>query len=222
MHLKRNLKKVIVIVGLIMANTAPKALEIVTIEQPQYQKVLKGKAQSVNFPLKDKEINLIASMKEKLHKLGGVGLAAPQINISKQIIALYIPPEAALLRDNVIPYPMHIMINPSYEPLGSETIDDFEACYSVENTAGKVARYKTIKLEYDDENGKHHSSTEKDFYARVIQHEIDHLNGFLITDRLGPGSIKGTMEEIMALRRAELSPEKRRLFDEIIAKKTKK
>jgi peptide deformylase len=200
------------------------ALDIVTIEQPEYYQVLKNKAHDVVFPLNEEDKQLIAAMKSKLQDLGGVGLAAPQVNVGKRIMAVYIPEEATLLRDNVSQfYPMHIMINPSYEPLPhSAILHDFEACYSVATKAGKVPRYDQIKVTFYDERGVLHEQTEQGFYARVLQHEIDHLNGLLIIDRLTKDCIQGSMEEMMNLRRASLSPEKKLLFDKIMAKKAKK
>lgn len=199
------------------------ALEIVSVENPQYRKVLTTVAQKISFPLSVEDKNLIELMKQKLQDLGGVGLAAPQINSAKQIVVIYIPEEASLLRDNVKIYPMHTLINPSYEPVSSSEIHhDFEACYSVNSKAGKVPRYNTIKVSYYDELGQYHKQIENGFYARVLQHEIDHLNGTLILDRLTSDCVQGTMEEMMALRRAELSPEKRALFDQVMARKRKK
>ncbi|WP_083500937.1 peptide deformylase [Legionella brunensis] len=199
------------------------ALEIVTIEQKQFTKILKAPAKTVDFPLSAKNLTLIKGMKEKLFQLGGVGLAAPQVNHHQQIVAIYIPEEAALLRNNVKPYPMHVLINPSYQGIeGSGFVDDFEACYSVSSKAGKVPRYKEIILTSYDETGKIHQTRENGFYARVLQHEIDHLNGLLITDRLSPDCIQGSVEEMMALRRSELTEEQKTLFDEVIKKKLNK
>lgn len=199
-------------------------LEIVTIEQPEYHWVLKHQAQEVQFPLSQADKDLIDAMKNKLQKLGGVGLAAPQVNFSRRIIAIYIPEEATLLRDNVKRfYPMHIMINPSYTPAEDSAIQhDFEGCYSVASRSGKVPRYEQINVSYYDELGQFHQQTEEGFYARVLQHEVDHLNGFLILDRLTPDCVQGSVEEMMAVRRVSLSPEKRALFDQIMAKKMKK
>ncbi|MDR3442470.1 MAG: peptide deformylase [Legionella sp.] len=200
------------------------ALDIVTIEQPEYIQVLKSQASKVRFPLNQEDNKLIASMKNKLHELGGVGLAAPQVNASKQIIAVYIPDEARLLRDNVTTlYPMHIMINPSYEPVtGSAIHHDFEGCYSVSSRFGKVPRYNQIKVSYYDEEGLAHQQIESGFYARVLQHEIDHINGLLIVDRLTPDCVQGSVEEMRVLRRAELSEEKKIIFDQIMERKFKK
>jgi peptide deformylase len=210
----------ILMVSLLMSSANVSALSIVTMKQPEYLQVLTTKAQLVQFPLSQDDLHLIEEMKNKLHALGGVGLAAPQVNVPKQILAIFIPEDAALLRENVIPYPMHVMINPAYEATAaSSKIYDFEACYSVTDKAGKVPRFQEITLSYFDENGQQHQRIEQGFYARVIQHEIDHLNGILIVNRLTPDCIQGSMEEMMALRRSELSEEKRILFNRLLEKK---
>lgn len=200
------------------------AMDIVTVEQPEYRQVLKSKAQEVQFPLSQADKDLIFAMKSKLYELGGVGLAAPQVNFPRRIIAVYISEEATLLRDNVKKfYPMHVMINPNYEPVsGSVMQQDFEGCYSVSSKSGKVPRYEQITVSYYDESGQFHQHIEEGFYARVLQHEIDHLNGLLILDRLTPDCIQGSLEEMMALRRESLPPEKRAMFDQAMARKAKK
>ncbi|KTD07418.1 peptide deformylase [Legionella jamestowniensis] len=202
--------------------TCTQALEIVSIEQKQFTSILKTPAQPVTFPLNADNLILIQRMKEKLFQLGGVGLAAPQVNSNLQIVAIYIPEEAALLRNNVKPYPMHTLLNPSYKGIEAKGFySDFEACYSVSSRAGKVSRYQQIQLSFYDEEGTQHQTIETGFYARVLQHEIDHLNGLLITDRLTPDCIQGSIEEMMALRRAELSDEQKVLFDKAIKRKFK-
>lgn len=200
------------------------ALHIVTIEQPEYRQVLTVPAEQVQFPLRPEDKELIAAMKNKLEQLGGVGLAAPQINAPRQIIAIYIPDEARLLRDGINDlYPVHVLINPSYEAVpGSAVNHDFEGCYSVSSKAGKVPRYEQIKVHYYDEAGVVHEQIEHGFYARVLQHEIDHVQGILITDRLTTDCVQGTVEEMMLLRRAELPADKQAIFDQIMAKKAKK
>lgn len=206
-----------------MFNSQVNPLPIVNIEQAQYHQVLTTQAQSVSFPLSQDDKHLIAAMKTKLFDLGGVGLAAPQVNSARQIVLIYIPESAALLRDNVKQYPMHAMINPSYEAISGTTVqEDFEGCYSVASKAGKVPRFDQIKVSYYDESGQYHQQVEQGFYARVIQHEIDHLNGILIIDRLQPNSVQGTVEEMMVLRRAQLPEDKRKLFDDLMAKKMAK
>lgn len=198
------------------------AFTIVTVEQPQFTPVLKKSAAKVSFPLNQEDKQLIAWMKKKIIELGGVGLAAPQINVSKLIAVVYIPKEAGLLRDNVAEHPLQVLINPSYEPAENANIFyDFESCYSVSSKAGKVPRYDAINVRFYDEQGQLHQLQAKGFYARVLQHEIDHLQGILITDRLTKDCVQGSLQEMFELRRSELSPEKRALFDKIIEKKSK-
>lgn len=195
-------------------------LHIIAVENPVHTPMLQTVAEKVQFPLSDTHSKLIESMKNKLHSLGGVGLAAPQVNQSLQIIAIYIPDEASLLRDNAKPYPMHIMINPHYEALPNTAISyDFEACYSVSSKAGKVPRYEQIRVSYQDESGTFYHLSQSGFYARVIQHEIDHINGILITERLTSDCIQGSVEDMMALRRSQLSDEQLQRFDVMLAKK---
>lgn len=196
-------------------------MDIVTIEMPEHQRVLTTPAQPVQFPLSGDDQQLLMVMKNKLDELGGVGLAAPQINHPRQIIAIYIAEDAAQCREHAKPYPMHLMINPAYKPTTKATIHyDFEACYSVSSKAGKVPRYTDIELEYDDEQGNHHQLIATGFYARVLQHEIDHINGVLIVDRLTPDCVQGTLEEMRTLRRNELTAAQQLVYDRGLTKKT--
>lgn len=195
-------------------------LTIISNEDQASCNVLQNPASSVSFPLEIEEKELIQKMKQKLFQLEGVGLAAPQVNVSKRITVIYIPENATLLRDDAKPYDMHTLINPSYSPLeGSRVYSDIEACYSVKSKAGKVRRYHQIEVCYQDEQGNHHQMVEEGFYARVLQHEIDHLDGVLITDHLSESDVQGTVEEMMALRREELDEDKKQLFDKLLAEK---
>lgn len=185
--------------------------------------VLKLKTKMLTFPLSDEDKNIIALMKEMLFALEGVGLAAPQIGINKNIAVIYIPKNASLLRNNTKIYPMHTIINAEYKPVKDQgKYRDFEACYSVKTICGQVPRYNTIKVKYQNEVGLEISKIKTGFYARVLQHEIDHLNGVLITDVLTPECIQGTFEEMVKLRRKSLTEEKKILFDKLVKKKNLK
>lgn len=215
--------RLLILSGLIMIEPQIHSLEIINTDLPAHAKLLQRPSQPVKFPLSEDDLKLIDAMKRKLTELGGVGLAAPQVNHSKQIIAIYIPKESALLRNNAKTYPMHILINPAYERIEAcETTVDFEACYSVTDIAGMVPRYNKIRVHYNDEHGHQHSAIETGFYARVLQHEIDHINGTLIVDRLTPDCVQGSMEDMMSLRRKSLSEEKRIIFDQLMAEKLHK
>ena len=196
--------------------------KIIAIEgaQDPLKSVLKLKAKKVKFPLSEEDQGIIKIMKELLFSLDGVGLAAQQIDINKNIATVYIPKNVSLLRDNTVEYSMHVIINGTYEPIESEGIcSDFEGCYSVKTIYSKVQRYNAIKVTYQNEEGEKISKIERGFYARVLQHEIDHLNGLLITDRLTTDSIQGTFTEMLNLRRESLYEEKRDLFDQLIKQK---
>lgn len=191
-------------------------LDVVTTDDQDFVFVLKEKAEIVQFPLSKADLELVDAMQEKLYQLGGVGLAAPQVNQQKQIIAVCISEIAARIRNNAKPYPMHILINPSYEGVEQDGLDqDFESCFSINDRSGKVPRYNSIKLTYQDLDGKKYTETARGFYARVLQHEIDHINGVLITDRLTPDCVQGSIKEMMEIRRNELTEEQRVYFDEL-------
>jgi peptide deformylase len=110
------------------------------------------------------------------------GLAAPQIGYNKRICVVRefqeIPNSEKYTIIN------HVLINPKIISHSKELDLDFESCLSIPNMYGKVLRHKSIKLIYTDENGKEIKLKAKDFFARVIQHELDHLDGKLFTERL--------------------------------------
>ncbi|MBS0350151.1 MAG: peptide deformylase [Proteobacteria bacterium] len=196
--------------------------KIVMIEnEPNPEKsALKQQSTKIIFPLTGADQELIAQLQEIVLELGGVGLAAPQIGVARNIAVIYIPKSAALLRDNVQEKPIHVIINATYQPIASKGMySDFEGCYSVNSVMGKVPRYNAIKVKYQDATGKATIKTAEGFYARVLQHEIDHLHGLLITDRLTPECLQGPHETILKIRRAELPAEKRKLFDSLIKQK---
>ena len=194
-------------------------LKIITIEDDidNVSSVLKNKARQVNFPLSAEDKQIIACMQAILFKADGVGLAAPQVGIGYSIAVVYIPESASLLRENAGIYSMHTLINPEYTPVDEhDIVSDFEGCYSVKRVYGKVRRYKSINLKYQNEDGALIEKVATGFYARVLQHEIDHLNGILIIDRLIPECVQGTFAQMLSLRRAELSEDKRRYFDKLM------
>lgn len=194
-------------------------LKIITIEDDvdSVSSVLKNKARQVNFPLSAEDKQIIASMQALLFKVEGVGLAAPQVSIGLRIAIVYIPESASLLRKDAGIYSMHTIINPEYTPVNeNDIVSDFEGCYSVKRVYGKVPRYKSINLKYQNEDGMLIEKIATGFYARVLQHEIDHLNGILITNRLTPECVQGTFAQMMPLRRAELPEDKRKYFDNLM------
>ncbi len=106
----------------------------------------------------------------------GVGLAAPQVGVSKQVAVVNSEPEneKTLIK----------MINPIIVSTSDETGSFEEGCLSVPGIRGNVIRPVAIEIHYQDETGEKHELKAEGLLARVIQHEVDHLNGVLFVDRL--------------------------------------
>lgn len=108
----------------------------------------------------------------------GVGLAAPQVGYNKRLVVV------SLLRDREDEdFKTVIMINPEILDHSEEKDLDIEGCLSVPGEQGKVARWHMIKLQYLDEKGKEKKLILEGLSARIVQHEIDHLDGILFTDK---------------------------------------
>jgi len=106
-----------------------------------------------------------------MHKHEGLGLAAPQIGINERIIIVEVD-EAC-----------HVMLNPEIKWHSQDKVLGYEGCLSVPDVECSVRRYGTLVVAYDDLSGARCQMPASGLLARVIQHEIDHLNGILITDR---------------------------------------
>ncbi len=114
---------------------------------------------------------LIDDMYDTMYEADGVGLAAVQIGKLKRLIVLDDYEETKL-----------VLINP--ERVAEEgSCEAMEGCLSVPDRMGKVERYEKVKINYMDEKGEEKTLEAEDFLARIIQHEMDHLEGILYTDR---------------------------------------
>ena len=138
----------------------------------------------------DSEIkSIIAKMKKVLSKSSAaVALAAPQIGISKKIIITGYKPKE---KDAEI-IPKLCLINPKIISSSAEKIKDEEGCLSLmdeEEIRGNIERAKEIEIEALDENGKKQKIKAEGFFSRVLQHELDHLNGILFIDKADPNTI---------------------------------
>lgn len=134
--------------------------------------------------------NLIDEMKVIMRAAPGVGLAAPQIGKSIQVIVIedinhnHLTSEQ-LAERNRHPVPFHVIINPRIYI--EETVDQkefFEGCLSIPNLMGIVPRAESVRVECLNEYAKPFIIHAKGWYARILQHEIDHLNGTLFLDRV--------------------------------------
>ncbi|HUX78640.1 MAG TPA: peptide deformylase [Alphaproteobacteria bacterium] len=104
---------------------------------------------------------------------GGAGLAAPQIGINHPIF-IYTPDRTT--------ESLRIVINPSFEPVGEEMVEGYEACFSEPLRCAKIKRWKKIKVTYQNQSGEVVEDVLDGFAAKVFQHEMDHLKGKLIID----------------------------------------
>ncbi|MBQ8889374.1 MAG: peptide deformylase [Bacteroidaceae bacterium] len=113
----------------------------------------------------------------------GVGIAAPQVGISRRLVAVQ--------RFDKEGTPFELYINPTFVYLSDEKREGWEGCLSVPGKQGKVERSSWLVISYNDEKTfEIHNDTVKGFTAVIFQHEVDHLNGILYTDRSSELKIK--------------------------------
>jgi len=125
---------------------------------------------------------LIDDMVETMREYDGAGLAANQVHTLRAIAVIEV---LANPRYPDAPHiPLTVVINPVVTPIGEETEDGWEGCLSVPDLRGVVPRYRSVRLESYDRDAQKVSLIAKDFFARVIQHESDHLRGTVYLDRM--------------------------------------
>jgi peptide deformylase len=130
----------------------------------------------------------------------GVAIAAPQIGVLLNITVIDFREREGNKRH------LLALVNPKITPLSDETNDDNEICLSVPNYTGTVARSNSIKVEAYNQHGKFIEFNAEGYFARVIQHEVDHLNGIIYIDR-----VKGELEIVPDYAERSLGPIMKRL-----------
>ncbi len=125
---------------------------------------------------------LIDDMIETMREYDGAGLAATQVHTLKQVAVIEVLgnpryPDAPQV-------PLTVVINPVVTPLTEEMEEGWEGCLSVPDMRGVVPRHTAVRLQCLDREGQRVDLTAKEFFARVIQHETDHLNGIVYLDRM--------------------------------------
>ena len=134
---------------------------------------------------------IIHDMTETMLEAKGIGLAAPQIYINKQIIIFRIPEEEKEQEIKIT-----ALINPKLTKISNETNNEWEGCLSIPGMLGLVKRYSKIKYEGYDMQGNIIKREAHGLHARVVQHEFDHLMGILYISRLVNKNAYGYAEEI--------------------------
>ena len=152
--------------------------KIVTLPEP----VLKRKARAVNKF--DKELQaLLEDMVETMREAPGVGLAAPQIGLSDRIIVIEYYEREEDEENEDAPKKVWAVINPEIVKSSEETLLGVEGCLSIPGLVGEVERHAEVQVKGLNRHGKPMKIKAKGWLARIFQHEIDHLNGVLFTER---------------------------------------
>jgi peptide deformylase len=127
--------------------------------------------------------NLIIDLYDTMCATGGVGIAAPQIGVNKRIFIIEYKDDNPRY-DEIGNRDLTVVINPVVEFIGSEQTPFNEGCLSLPHLRGEVWRHKAIEYKYYDQYGNLHEGFDDGFFARVMQHELDHLDGILYVMRM--------------------------------------
>ncbi len=125
---------------------------------------------------------LLTDMDDTMRSLSGAGLAAPQIGVGLRVVIFE-------LKDNpryphLAPVPYTVLVNPELTPLDTEQDEGWEGCLSVPGMRGLVPRYRRLRYRGCDAAGAPIDRAVEGFHARVVQHEVDHLDGILYPQRV--------------------------------------
>jgi peptide deformylase len=126
--------------------------------------------------------NLLTDMQDTMRHLNGAGLAAPQIGVGLRVVIFGFEENPRYPEADAVPFT--VLINPVLTPLGDTQDEGWEGCLSVPGMRGLVPRYRELRYTGFDAAGKPIDRTVKDFHARVVQHEVDHLDGILYPRRI--------------------------------------
>jgi peptide deformylase len=124
----------------------------------------------------------IDDMVETMYKSDGVGLAAPQVFLSKQIVVLGTQDNPRY--PDAPPIPLTVLVNPVFTYQSEQQVEGWEGCLSLDNLRGSVPRSQHVRVKAQDRGGRELQIEAYDFMARVIQHEVDHLNGKVFIDQM--------------------------------------
>lgn len=153
-------------------------LDIIELGHP----VLREKARSIEHIQDDRMQTLIDNLMATVQKANGVGIAAPQVAESYQLMIVASRPN--LRYPNAPSMEPTPIINPKILAHSDEMVKGWEGCLSIPGIRGNVPRYQAIEIEFYDRFGKQQKMEMTDFVARIFQHEYDHFNGIVFLDRV--------------------------------------
>jgi peptide deformylase len=147
---------------------------------------------------------LIDDMIETMYDYDGVGLAAPQIHVGLRLAVIEVSASDERVEDQV---PLTVLVNPVVTPLGAEKVPGWEGCLSIPDLRGIVPRFARVRLDACDRKGKAYTLEATEFFARVIQHECDHLDGNVYLDRMSDMKTLSFLSEFRRFVEPESDPE---------------
>lgn len=139
---------------------------------------------------------LLLDLRDSMKHYGGIGIAAPQIGVSRQVALIELPETNRY--GEPVQLPFTVFVNPRLEILTDEQQGFWEGCLSVPGLRGFVERPRKLKVTYLDEKGVEKELVAEGFLATVIQHELDHLFGVLYVDRIRDPKLLSYQEEYEA------------------------
>lgn len=137
---------------------------------------------------------LIDDMRDTMQALNGAGLAAPQIDVGLRVVVFGIDQNPRY--PDMEPVPQTVLINPVVEAMGDDMDEMWEGCLSVPGMRGLVPRYTHIRYSGFDQTGQAFEREVSGFHARVVQHEVDHLDGILYPQRIKDMRMFGFDDEL--------------------------
>ena len=154
-------------------------LDILVVEHP----VLRRKAKKIT-KITAEHRKLIENMIETMREAPGVGLAAPQVGVSERLIVVEWADEPENEDDPPKKKKLYVVLNPEIIWTSEEQVQGTEGCLSIPGWVGDVMRYEAVTVRGLNRNGEKISIKAEGWLARIFQHEIDHLDGVLYTDKL--------------------------------------
>jgi peptide deformylase len=166
--------------------------------------ILRKKCIDINSDYPDLEI-LLANMWETMYEASGVGLAAPQINKPIRLFLIDTTPfidEEDEIEEEIV---KKVFINARITKESGQDWDFNEGCLSIPEVREDISRKPSIVIEYFDEYFKKHTDIYHGLSARVIQHEYDHINGVLFTDKISPLRKRMIKSKLINIKKGKLS-----------------
>ena len=137
---------------------------------------------------------LVEDMKETMAAMNGAGLAAPQIGVGQRVVIFGVTQNPRYPDAEEVPFT--VLVNPKLVMLTRDVEEDWEGCLSVPGMRGVVPRYTKLRYSGFDEDGNPIERVADGFHARVVQHEVDHLDGILYPQRMTDMTKYGFTEEL--------------------------